>query len=262
MDLELRGRRALVAGASAGIGFAAARALAVEGARVALVSRDAGRVGKAAERIRGETGGEAVPLAADLTEADAAARVVAQAVQGLGGLEILVTNAGGPTPGNFGDVGADDFARAFDLTFRSAERLIRAALPHLRAAAWGRIVCLTSITAKEPHDGLVLSNCLRPAVHGLAKSVSREAGPGITVNCVCPGFTDTERLRELAATRAARGSVTPESVFAGWRARIPRGELGQPEEIAAAVAFLCSGPASFINGATLAVDGGESRPLL
>ncbi|MGQ0720997.1 MAG: SDR family oxidoreductase [Candidatus Eiseniibacteriota bacterium] len=262
MDLELNGRRALVAGASAGIGFAVARALAAEGARVALVSRDPARIGAAAERIRRETGGEALPLTADLTEAGAPERVVTEAARGLGGLEILVTNAGGPRPGNFGDVAAEDFARAFELTFRSAERLIRAALPHVGAAGWGRIVCLTSITAKEPHDGLVLSNCLRPAVHGLAKSLSRSAGPGITVNCVCPGFTDTERLRDLAAARASSTAASPDSVYAAWRARIPRGELGRPEEVAAAVAFLCSGPASFINGATLAVDGGESRPLL
>jgi 3-oxoacyl-[acyl-carrier protein] reductase len=262
MDLELKGRRALVAGASAGIGFAVARTLAAEGARVALVSRDPARIGAAAERIRRETGGEALALTGDLTEAGAPERVVTEAARGLGGLEVLVTNAGGPRPGNFADVGPEDFARAFELTFRSAERLIRAALPHLGAAGWGRIVCLTSITAKEPHDGLVLSNCLRPAVHGLAKSLSRSVGPGVTVNCVCPGFTDTERLRDLAAARASSTAASPEAVYAAWRARIPRGELGRPEEIAAAVAFLCSGPASFINGVTLAVDGGESRPLL
>jgi 3-oxoacyl-[acyl-carrier protein] reductase len=262
MDLGLEGKRALVGGASAGLGFAAARALAAEGARVAIVSRSVERIQGAAERIREATGREVLPLAGDLSTADDPARVVREAAARWGGLEILVTNTGGPRSGNFDDVGADDFARSVELTLRSAERLIRAALPHLRSAGWGRIVCLTSITAKEPHDGLVLSNCLRPAVHGLAKSLSRHAGPGITVNCVCPGFTDTERLHELAEARAAREGSTAEAVYAGWRKRIPRAELGRPEEIAAAVAFLCSEPASFINGATLSVDGGESRPLL
>jgi 3-oxoacyl-[acyl-carrier protein] reductase len=262
MDLGLEGKRALVCGASAGIGFATARALAAEGVAVAIVSRDATRVGGAARRLRDATGREVVALTGDVAAAEDPERLVKEAVRALGGLEILVTNAGGPRSGNFDDVGPEDFAAAVELTLRSVERLARAALPHLRRAGWGRIVCLTSITAKEPHDGLVLSNVLRPAVHGLAKSLSRGAGEGITVNCVCTGFTDTERLGALAAAAAERGGTTVEAVRAGWTARIPRGRLGRPEEIAAAVAFLCSEPASFVNGVSLPVDGGESRALL
>jgi len=262
MDLGIRERRALVAGASSGLGFAVASILAREGAHVAIVSRDEARITAAAERIRAETGATAFPLIADLADPAGPARAVEEAAGRLGGLEILVTNTGGPPSGNFDDVDEEEFELAVRLTFRSAERLIRAALPHLRRSGWGRIVCLTSITAKEPHDGLVLSNALRPAVHGLAKSLSRQAGKGITVNCVCPGFTDTERLGVLAEAAARRRSTTVEEVYRGWRASIPRGELGRPEEIAAAVAFLCSGPASFVNGVSLAVDGGESRPLL
>jgi len=263
MDFGLDGKAALVTGASAGIGFAVARGLAAEGARVAIVSRDADRIAAAAARIRSDPGGEVFPLAGDVSVAADTERVVHDAAERLGGLDVLVCNAGGPPAGNFPDLDDEAFARAVDLTFRSAVRLARAALPHLQRADWGRIVNLTSITAREPHDGLMLSNCLRPAVHGFAKSLSREAGPhGITVNCVCPGYTDTERLRDLAETAAARRGVTPDEVRAAWRANIPRRELGRPEEIAAAVLFLCSREASFVNGVSLAVDGGESHSLL
>jgi 3-oxoacyl-[acyl-carrier protein] reductase len=263
MDFGIAGKAALVSGASAGLGRAVARSLAAEGARVAIASRDRARIEDAAEGLRAETGAEIVPLVADVATADGPDRLVAEAVAALGGLSILVTNAGGPPSGRFTDVGEPDFARAVELTFRSVERLVRAALPHLGAGAWGRIVNLTSITAKEPHDGLLLSNAMRPAVHGLAKSLAKELGPrGITVNCLCTGFTATERLEELATASAKRSGTSREAVFAGWRARIPRGELGRPEEIGDVVAFLCSERASFVNGVSLPVDGGESHSLL
>jgi 3-oxoacyl-[acyl-carrier protein] reductase len=263
MDFGIQDRPALVAGSSAGIGFAVARALLQEGARVAVVSRDRDRIEAAAERLRGETGGDVIALIGDVARADTAPRLVADVVRRFGGLQILVTNAGGPPSGNFDALEDDDFARAVELTFRSAVRLVRAALPHQRSAGWGRIVNLTSITAKEPHDGLLLSNCLRPAVHGFAKSLSRDvARHGTTVNCVCPGYTATERLQELAVATAGRRGTSPQEVRDGWRRNIPRGELGRPEEIGAVVAFLCSDAASFVNGVSLAVDGGESHSLL
>jgi 3-oxoacyl-[acyl-carrier protein] reductase len=263
MDLGIRGRKALVTGASAGLGWASARALAAEGADVAICSRDAGRVEEAAAAIRAETGGRIEALVADVSVRGEPARLVAEAAERFGGLNILVANAGGPPSGFFADAGEDEFGIAIDRTFRSAERLIRAALPALRESGFGRIVCLTSITAKEPHQGLLLSNAMRPAVHGLAKSLSKEiASDGITINCVCPGYTNTTRLGDLAAAAAARRGVTPEDVFAGWRANIPRGELGRPEEVADVVAFLCSARASYVNGVSLAVDGGESHSLL
>lgn len=263
MDFGLQGKAALVTGASAGMGFAVARGLSAEGARVAIVSRETQRISAAAERIRSATGGDVVALTGDVSRIADVERVVSEAVERLGGLQVLVCNAGGPPAGDLPDLDDDAFARAVDLTFRSAVRLARAALPHLERAAWGRIVNITSITAREPHDGLLLSNCLRPAVHGFAKSLSKEVAPhGITVNCVCPGYTDTERLRELAEVTAARRHVTADDVRAGWKADIPRGKLGRPEEIAAAVLFLCSRDASFVNGVSLLVDGGESHSLL
>ena len=260
MDFGIAGKPALVSGASAGVGFAAARSLASEGARVAIASRDRERIEAAAARLRDETGGEIVALVGDVSTPDGPAKLVESAARDLGGLAILVTNAGGPPSGTFETIGEDDFGRAVELTFRSVERLIRAAVPHFEAGGWGRIVNLTSIAAKEPHEGLLLSNSLRPAVHGLAKSLARElGGRGITVNSVCTGFTGTERLDELAEAAATRGGTTPDAVFAGWRSRIPRGELGRPEEIGDVVAFLASERASYVNGVSLTVDGGESR---
>ncbi len=263
MDLGIAGKRALVTGASAGLGWAAARALAGEGVRVAIASRDPERVRSAAARIGTAGGAPVVALTGDVSRAGDPERLVSEAASALAGLDILVANAGGPPGGDFEDADEARFAQAIDLTLRSAERLARAALPHLKAAGWGRIVFLTSIAAREPREGLLLSNTLRPAVHGLAKSLARAYAPaGVTVNCVCPGYTDTERLEVLAEGAAARQGIGRSEVYARWRANIPRGELGRPEEVAAAVAFLCSGPAAFVNGVSLPVDGGESRSLL
>jgi 3-oxoacyl-[acyl-carrier protein] reductase len=263
VDLGIQGKKALVTGASAGLGMAAARVLSAEGVDVAICSRDEERIETAAGEIRAATGGNVEALVADVSVLGEPARLVSEAVERLDGLHILVTNAGGPPSGNFDDAGEQEFDIAIDRTFRSAERLIRAALPALRANGWGRIVCLTSITAKEPHSGLLLSNAMRPAVHGLAKSLSREvARDGVTINCVCPGFTNTSRLGDLAEAAAARRGLTAADVFAEWKANIPRGELGRPEEVADAVAFLCSERASYVNGVSLAVDGGESHSLL
>jgi len=269
MDLGLSEKAALVSGASAGIGWSVARALAAEGARVAIVSRSRENLERAAARIREETGNSVIELTGDVSKPGEPERIVQSAVKSLGALDILVTNAGGPRSGNFADVVEEDFSKAVDLTLRSVERMIRAAIPSLRESAQkagssgARIVNLTSITAKEPHDGLVISNTLRPAVHGLSKSLSRELGPlGITVNCVCPGFTRTERLRELAEAAARRRGKTAEEITNAWKSNIPLGRLGEPGEIASVVVFLCSAAASFVNGASIAVDGGESHPLL
>jgi 3-oxoacyl-[acyl-carrier protein] reductase len=263
MDLGIADKVAFVPGATARIGYAAARELSAEGARLAICSRDAQRIEAAAAEIRAQGGGEVQALVGDVSESAEPRRLVEEVVRHFGGLHVLVTNAGGPPSGNFGDVREEDFTRAIELTFRSAERLIRAAIPHLRESGWGRIVSLTSITVKEPHDRLLLSNSLRPAVHGLAKSLSRElASSGVTVNCVCPGFTDTERLEELANASAEIRGLEVNEIYEGWKASIPRGTLGRPEEIASVVAFLCSTRASYVNGVSIQVDGGESHSLL
>jgi len=263
MDLGIKDRVALVTASSKGLGMQAARALAAEGAKLSICARGKEALEETAAALREEFGGDVLSTVCDLTEEKSARELVKKTADHYGRVDILVVNCGGPPSGAFGDAGEEEFGVAIDRTFRSAERLIRAALPALRESGWGRIVCLTSITAKEPHDGLLLSNAMRPAVHGLAKSLSREiAREGLTINCVCPGYTNTSRLGELAKAAAARRGVEPEDVFAGWRANIPRGELGRPEEIADVVAFLCSERASYVNGVSLAVDGGESHSLL
>jgi 3-oxoacyl-[acyl-carrier protein] reductase len=264
VDLGIAGKRALVTGASTGLGWAAARALVDEGARVAIVSRDEERIHRAAERLAPKgAGAEVIALVGDLSHAGEPARLVSEAAAKLGGLEILVANTGGPPSGEFVDFSEDEFAQAIELILRSAERLIRAALPHLERAKWGRVVCITSIAAREPREGLALSNTLRPAVHGLTKSLARRhAAAGLTFNCVCPGFTDTQRLQELAAATAMREGTDPEEIRSRWRRDVPRGRLGLPEEVGSTIAFLCSERAAFINGVSLAVDGGQGRALL
>lgn len=263
MDLGLKDRPALVAAAGKGIGRAVAEGLAREGARVALFARTEADVRVAAEEIRAATGAEALPLVGDVTAAGDVDRVVAAAAARFGGLHILVTNAGGPPGGVFDAMDDAKWQGAFELNLLSVIRLIRAAVPHLRAAGGGRIVNIQSTSVKQPIDGLILSNAIRAGVVGLAKTLATELGRDrITVNTVCPGRINTERLRTLYGQRARQRGLTLEQALAAEEALIPLGRLGTPQEVAAMVVFLCSEPARYVTGNTVQVDGGLVRSLL
>jgi 3-oxoacyl-[acyl-carrier protein] reductase len=257
------GRIAIVGGSSSGLGYAVAELLAASGARVMVVSRSEERVAKAVESIR-DGGGQAVEgCVADFTTADAPAEVVAATRTAFGPPEIVVANGGGPPGMPATAATADDLTAASELLLLPVQRFADLTLPGMRSAGWGRFVAITSIAVREPVQGLVLSNALRAAVTGYLKSVSDEvAADGVTVNTVCPGFTATGRLGELAANVAERDGVTTDDVFAGWTAQAPIRRLLRPAEVAAAVGFLCSELASGITGVALAVDGGLGRSLI
>jgi 3-oxoacyl-[acyl-carrier protein] reductase len=263
VDLGLKGRVAAVAAASRGLGRATAHALAAEGAAVALCGRDEGRVREAAESIAGATGARTLAVAADVSRAEDCRRFVERAAAELGGLDILVTNTGGPRPGGFASVGDEDWDAALRTTLANVVHLVRAAVPHMRKKRWGRIVNVASLSAKQPVEGLVLSNAFRPAIVGLAKTLASELGrDGILVNTVCPGYTRTDRLDEFARHRASASGTTPEQVLAGLTKDVPIGRVAEPAEFAAVVAFLCSERASYVTGATIPVDGGATKGLL
>jgi 3-oxoacyl-[acyl-carrier protein] reductase len=263
MDLGLRGRAAAVAASSRGLGRATARALAAEGTQVALCGRDEARVREAAESIAAETGARTIAVVADVGVAEDCTRFVAAAAEAFGRLDILVTNTGGPRPGGFEVVSDADWQQAIQVTLANVVHLARAAVPHMRRQRWGRIVNVASLSAKQPIDGLALSNALRPAIVGLAKTLANELGKdGILVNTVCPGYTRTDRLDELALHRAVAGGTTPEQVLADLARGVPLGRIAEAAEFAAVVAFLCSERASYLTGATIPIDGGAIRGLL
>jgi len=259
MDLGLKDRRALVTASSKGIGFGVARALAREGARVAMCARDATRLGQAASRI----GRNAVALPADLTDPEAVDRLVADAASALGGLDILVSNTGSPPPSSFAENDDALWRDAVDLTLMSAIRLARAALPHLEASGSGRILFVASVSIKQPVAGLVLSNAPRSGLLGLSKTLASDLAPrGIRVNLLLPGFTWTDRVRILAETLAEREKVPVETIHRRWEADIPMGRLAEPDEIASVASFLVSDRASYVTGTAVQVDGGYVRSVL
>jgi len=263
MDLGLEGRVALVTGASSGLGFAAARALAAERARLVICSRRLERIEEAAERVREETGAEVHPTVCDVTDTTAITRMVENAHGELGRLDVLVCNAGGPPGGRFDELGPKEWEKAYNLTFQGTLHLLQSALPIMEAQGSGSVVVLTSLAAKQPIAGLVTSNTFRAGLMGLIKSIADEYGEkGVRANTVAPGYTRTERLDELAEGIAERESVSIEEVFGRWQQLSPMGRIGEPEEIGAAVAFLASEQASFITGQHLAVDGGAIRGLM
>jgi len=260
MDLAISGKVALVTGASAGLGYACAHALATEGAHLVICSRDTVRIEAAAGRIASDTGASVTPIVCDLTDVKATMAMVDGVRNQFGHLDILVTNAGGPPAGLFADLTPEQWEKAYNLTFQSTLILCQAALPIMEEQGSGAIVVITSIAAKQPIAGLVTSNSLRAGLNGLIKSIADEYGPkGIRANTIAPGYTRTERLDELAAGIAEREGVSIEDVFSRWEKLSPLRRLGLPDEIGAAVAFLASERASFITGQHLAVDGGAIR---
>ena len=249
MDLHLKGRRALVTASSRGLGRECAAALGTEGARVYVSSRDAKTLEKVAREIDA-----AGWYAADLSVAGEPEALVNASIDVLGGLDVLVVNAGGPPPGTFQSTPLDAWAPAFDLTLMSAVRLVKASLPHLTQSDQGRIVFITSVSVRQPIPHLVLSNALRSAVTGLAKTLARELAPSrITVNCLAPDAILTDRMRQIAV---AQGGEPEEAIRRAAQAA-PMKRMGEPAEFGAACAFLCSRQAGYITGQTLGIDGGS-----
>jgi 3-oxoacyl-[acyl-carrier protein] reductase len=263
MDFGIKDRVAIVAAASKGIGFATALELAREGARVFLCSRDEKRADLAAREIHEQTGTPVAGFRADVTDQTSVEQFVEVVNERAGHVDILVTNAGGPPAGTFDQTDLDAFRKAFELNGLSAIRLAKLVLPAMRERKWGRIINITSVSVKQPIDGLILSNTVRAALTGWAKTVANEVAPdGITINNVAPGYTLTERQEELARSRAQATGKSMEEIVATWATQGPMGRIGKPEEIAAAIAFLASERASYITGVTLQVDGGWVRGLL
>jgi 3-oxoacyl-[acyl-carrier protein] reductase len=260
MNLGLDDKIALVAASSRGLGRAVALRLAHEGAHVAICARGQQDLTSAADHVRRATGQRVRALQADIAEPEAASSLVEATLEEFGRLDILITNAGGPPPGQFLDFTAQDWEQASQLTLMSAVRLCYAAAPVMHEQGSGSILAMTSITVKQPLSNLVLSNSLRLGVTGLVKTLADELGPsGIRVNALCPGWTRTARVDQLLEDRARRNSTSPEDEAAEIAAAIPLGRMGTPEEFAAAAAFLVSEAASFINGVSLLVDGGMYR---
>jgi 3-oxoacyl-[acyl-carrier protein] reductase len=267
MDLQLTDRVALVCGGSAGLGFAVAEALLAEGARVALNGRDPARLAAAVARLRGADG-KVVPsriegYPADVSRGEECMALVERVHAAMGGPDVVLCNSGGPPAGSFDSHGAATWQAALDTSLLSAVHLARAAVIHMRVAGWGRILCLTSVAARQPSAGLILSTTARAGVLGFAKALSDEvAAEGITVNVLCPGYFGTDRLHELAEARGRAAGRSAEAVLADMGQAPPLRRIGTPAEFAAAVVFLASEPARYITGAVLNVDGGLTRSIV
>jgi 3-oxoacyl-[acyl-carrier protein] reductase len=263
VDLGIRGKVALVAASSRGLGRATAEALAAEGVDLVLCARGEAALRATAEDIRRTAGVRVVDVAADVATRAGIEAVLAAAERELGRVDILVTNAGGPPAGPFETHSPEAWDAAVRTNLTSVVELVRGVLPGMRERRWGRIVNVTSIAVKQPVDNLILSNSVRAAVTGFARTLANEVAPfGITVNNVMPGYTRTARVEELATRTATLKGTTSDAAFAAWESQIPMGRLGEPAEFGAMVSFLCSAHASYTTGASIPVDGGWIRSLL
>lgn len=262
MDLGLNEKVAIVAAASQGLGYACALELAREGARVFLCSRDESRASEAARKIHQDTGASVAGFAADITDPHALKQFVELVYENSARVDVLVTNSGGPKSGLMADLTTADFQTAFDLNLAPVVQLTRLVLSGMRAQKWGRIINITSISAKQPLEGGMLSNTMRAAITGWSKTLATEvAADNVTVNNVAPGYTLTEKQQEHAELRGQARGKSSDEMIAHWASMAPMKRLADPSEIGAAVAFLASDRASYVTGITLQVDGGFIRSL-
>jgi len=262
MDLGIKGRVALVAASSQGIGLATAEAFAAEGCRVAMCARNDRTLQAAAEKIRRQHSAEVYAEAFDVTDLAAVSRFVTGVATKFGSVDICVTNAGGPPAKGFLAASLEDWKKAIEANFLSNVYFAHEVIPHMQRKKWGRIITITSITTKQPVTDLVLSNAVRAAVVGLVKSLANEFGrDGILVNNVGPGFTATDRLKELAKARAAMTGKPEQEFLDAWAADAPVKRLGDPREVAETIVWLASERASYITGQTVLVDGGMYKGL-
>ena len=262
MDLGLKNKVALVCASSRGLGRAVAEELAVEGADLVICARGEAEMTAARDAIQRDTDSEVLPLTADLAKPADVQAVVQAGIERFGRIDVLVTNVGGPPPGDFDSHAPEAWKEATQLLLDSVLNLTRAVLPGMKERGWGRIINVTSVAVKQPVDNLILSNSLRAAVTGFARTLANEVAPfGITVNNILPGRTRTQRLEELAGAAARREGVTVNEIYARWQSDVPMRRLGKPAEFAALAAFLASERASYITGVSVPVDGGWVRSL-
>jgi 3-oxoacyl-[acyl-carrier protein] reductase len=263
MDLGLKDKRALVTGSSRGLGYATALALAKEGCKVAINGRDEAKIKAVAEKMSKGTGSQIIGLAGDVSLPDVPEKLVRQAAEAFGGLDVLITNAGGPPPGSIDSLDEAAWQKGVDLCLMVHVRLIKSALPHLRKSDCASVLTITSMTVKQPIANLLLSNSIRAAAIGLTKSLALELGSeGIRVNSILPGWTETERVTELMTSRANLNQSSVEEETRKQAAQSPFGRLGKPKEFANAAVFLASPAASYITGVMLSVDGGMYKGIL
>ena len=263
MDLGLKDKIAVVGASSKGLGRAIALGLAQEGAKVTICARSKDVLEETAEDIRKETGSEVLSIPTDVSQPDQVESLIDETVSHFGGIDILVNNAGGPRAGRFDDLSSEDYETAVHLNLMSTINLCRAAVPSMRSRGGGRIINLTSVSVKQPVDGLMLSNMARTGVIGFAKTLATElASDKILVNNVCPGIIFTDRIKQLATVRAEEAGITFDEAIEKMTGDIPLGRIGDPEEFANMVVFLASERASYMTGTTIQVDGGMVRSLL